>query len=117
MTEVTRILAAIEQGDPLAALKLLPRVYRELRRLAARKLVQEKPEQSLQATGLVREAYLRFPLCGTGLMRAAGCTRRSAQARHRRAFDFSVAPQRPKTRNDSRTGIQEPKSWTEPNSS
>ena len=60
MTEVTRILAAIEQGDPLAAEKLLPLVYDELRRLAAQKLAQEKPGQTLQATALVHEAYLRL---------------------------------------------------------
>jgi len=60
MTEVTRILAAIEQGDPKAAEKLLPLVYNELRRLAARKLAHEKPGQTLQATALVHEAYLRL---------------------------------------------------------
>src|SRR5947207_6250872 len=60
MTEVTRILAAIEQGDPLAAEKLLPLVYDELRRLAAQKLAQEKPGQTLDATALVHEAYLRL---------------------------------------------------------
>jgi RNA polymerase sigma factor (TIGR02999 family) len=60
MTEMTWILAAIEQGDPLAAEKLLPLVYDELRRLAAQKLAQEKPGQTLQATALVHEAYLRL---------------------------------------------------------
>ena len=60
MTEVTQILAAIEQGDPQAADKLLPLVYDELRRLAAQKLAQEKPGQTLQATALVHEAYLRL---------------------------------------------------------
>ena len=60
MTEVTRILAAIEQGDPQAAEQLLPLVYDELRRLAAQKLAQEKPGQTLQATALVHEAYLRL---------------------------------------------------------
>jgi RNA polymerase sigma factor (TIGR02999 family) len=60
MTEVTRILAAIEQGDPQAAEQLLPIVYDELRRLAAQKLAQEKPGQTLQATALVHEAYLRL---------------------------------------------------------
>ena len=64
MTDVTRILSAIEQGDPRAAKQLLPLVYSELRRLAAQKLVQEKPGQTLQATALVHEAYLR--LLGTG---------------------------------------------------
>ena len=60
MTEVTRVLAAIEQGDPRAAGQLLPLVYNELRRLAAQKLAQEKPGQTLQATALVHEAYLRL---------------------------------------------------------
>ena len=60
MNEVTRILSAIEQGDPLAAEQLLPLVYEELRKLAAQKLSQEKPGQTLQATALVHEAYLRL---------------------------------------------------------
>jgi len=60
MTEVTRILSAIEQGDPHAAEQLLPLVYDELRQLAAQKLAQEKPGQTLQATALVHEAYLRL---------------------------------------------------------
>src|SRR5881397_98646 len=60
MTEVTRILSAIEQGDPHAAEQLLPLVYDELRRLAAQKLAQEKPGQTLQATALVHDAYLRL---------------------------------------------------------
>src|SRR5213080_1497833 len=60
MSEVTRILSAIEQGDPHAAEELLPLVYDELRRLAAQKLAQEKPGQTLQATALVHEAYLRL---------------------------------------------------------
>jgi len=60
MTDVTRILSAIEQGDPRAAEQLLPLVYDELRRLAAQKLAQEKPGQTLQATALVHEAYLRL---------------------------------------------------------
>jgi RNA polymerase sigma factor (TIGR02999 family) len=60
MTEVTRILSAIEQGDPQAAEKLLPLVYDELRKLAAEKMAQEKPGQTLQATALVHEAYLRL---------------------------------------------------------
>jgi RNA polymerase sigma factor (TIGR02999 family) len=64
MSEVTRILSAIEQGDPHAAGQLLPLVYDELRRLAAQKLAQEKPGQTLEATALVHEAYLR--LVGTG---------------------------------------------------
>jgi RNA polymerase sigma factor (TIGR02999 family) len=60
MTEVTCILSAIDQGDPHAAEQLLPLVYDELRKLAAQKLAQEKPGQTLQATALVHEAYLRL---------------------------------------------------------
>jgi RNA polymerase sigma factor (TIGR02999 family) len=60
MSDVTRILSAIEQGDPHAAEQLLPLVYDELRRLAAQKLAQEKPGQTLQATALVHDAYLRL---------------------------------------------------------
>src|SRR3954471_19196065 len=60
MSDVTRILSQIEQGDPQAAEKLLPLVYDELRKLAAMKLAQEKPGQTLQATALVHEAYLRL---------------------------------------------------------
>jgi RNA polymerase sigma factor (TIGR02999 family) len=60
MTEVTRILSAIEQGDSHAAEQLLPLVYDELRRLAAQRLAQEKPGQTLEATALVHEAYLRL---------------------------------------------------------
>jgi RNA polymerase sigma factor (TIGR02999 family) len=60
MNEVTRILSAIEQGDRHAASQLLPLVYEELRKLAAVKLAQEKPGQTLQATALVHEAYLRL---------------------------------------------------------
>jgi RNA polymerase sigma factor (TIGR02999 family) len=60
VNEVTRILEAIDQGDPHAAEKLLPMVYDELRKLAARRLAQEKPGQTLQATALVHEAYLRL---------------------------------------------------------
>jgi RNA polymerase sigma factor (TIGR02999 family) len=60
MHEVTRILSAIEQGDPQAAEQLLPLVYEELRKLAAQKMGQEKPGQTLQATALVHEAYIRL---------------------------------------------------------
>jgi RNA polymerase sigma factor (TIGR02999 family) len=60
MNEVTLLLSAIEQGDPHAAEQLLPLVYEELRRLAAKKLAQEKPGLTLQATALVHEAYLRL---------------------------------------------------------
>ena len=64
MNDVTRILAAIEQGDPHAAAQLLPLVYDELRKLAAQKLAQEKPGQTLQATALVHEAYMRLVASG-----------------------------------------------------
>jgi RNA polymerase sigma factor (TIGR02999 family) len=60
MSDVTRILSQIEQGDPQASEELLPLVYDELRKLAAVKLAQEKPGQTLQATALVHEAYLRL---------------------------------------------------------
>ena len=59
MSDVTRILSAIEQGDPHAAEQLLPLVYDELRKLAAQRMAQEKPGQTLQATALVHEVYLR----------------------------------------------------------
>jgi RNA polymerase sigma factor (TIGR02999 family) len=60
MSDVTRILSAVEQGDPKASDQLLPLVYKELRRLAAQRLAEEKPGQTLQATALVHEAYLRL---------------------------------------------------------
>jgi RNA polymerase sigma factor (TIGR02999 family) len=60
MSDVTRILSAIEQGDPHAAEQLLPLLYDELRQLAAQRLAQEKPGQTLQATALVHEAYIRL---------------------------------------------------------
>jgi RNA polymerase sigma factor (TIGR02999 family) len=64
MDAITQVLNAIEHGDPHAAKQLLPLVYEELRRLAAQKLAQEKPGQTLQATALVHEAYMR--LAGAG---------------------------------------------------
>ena len=60
MNEVTRILSAVEPGDPQAAEQLLPLVYKELRRLAAQRMAQEQPGQTLQATALVHDAYLRL---------------------------------------------------------
>jgi RNA polymerase sigma factor (TIGR02999 family) len=60
MSEITHILSAIEGGNPQAAEQLLPLVYEELRKLAAQKLAQEKPGQTLEATALVHEAYLRL---------------------------------------------------------
>jgi RNA polymerase sigma factor (TIGR02999 family) len=64
MSEVTRILSAIDEGDPHAAAQLLPLVYDELRKLAATRLIQEKPGQTLDATALVHEAYLRLVASG-----------------------------------------------------
>ena len=64
MSDITRILSAIEQGDPHAAEQLLPLVYDELRQLAARRLAQERPGQTLEATALVHEAYLRLIASG-----------------------------------------------------
>jgi RNA polymerase sigma factor (TIGR02999 family) len=60
MADVTQVLSQIESGDPLAAAQLLPLVYEELRKLAAARLAQEKPGQTLQATSLVHEAYIRL---------------------------------------------------------
>ena len=60
MAELTRILDRVQQGDPLAANELLPQVYDELRRLAARKMASEAPGQTLQPTALVHEAWLRL---------------------------------------------------------
>ena len=60
MSDVTRILSQIESGDPSAAEQLLPLVYEELRKLAAVRLAQEKPGQTLQATALVHDAYIRL---------------------------------------------------------
>src|SRR5262250_184517 len=60
MSEVTHILSTIEQGDPHAAAQLLPLVYDELRKLAAQRLARESPGQTLEATALVHEAYLRL---------------------------------------------------------
>jgi len=60
MPDITRILSAIDQGDPQASEQLLPLVYKELRRLAAQKMAQEAPGQTLQATALVHEAYVRL---------------------------------------------------------
>ena len=60
MNDITRVLSAIEHGDPRASEELLPLVYRELRRLAQQRIAREKPGQTLQATALVHEAYLRL---------------------------------------------------------
>jgi hypothetical protein len=60
MSNISRVLSAIEQGDPKAASDLLPLVYDELRKLAAARLAEEKPGQTLQSTALVHEAYIRL---------------------------------------------------------
>jgi RNA polymerase sigma factor (TIGR02999 family) len=98
MNDVTRILSAIEQGDPCAAEQLLPLVYSELRRLAAQKLAQEKPGQTLQATALVHDAYLRLvgdgaeqPWNGRGHFFAA-----AAEAMRRILVDRARRKRRPK---------------------
>jgi len=86
MSDVTRILSQIEQGDPAAAEQLLPLVYDELRNLAAAKLAHEKPGQTLQATALVHEAYLR--LVG---VRNDGATERERDGETGQASDPSVS--------------------------
>jgi RNA polymerase sigma factor (TIGR02999 family) len=84
MSDVTRILSAIEEGDSHAAEQLLPLVYDELRKLAAQKLAQEKPGQTLQATALVHEAYLR-------LVASPGCVSGDAQHWDSRGHFFAAA--------------------------
>src|SRR5215469_10451047 len=102
MTDVTRILSAVEQGDPQAASQLLPLVYDELRRLAAQKLAHETPGQTLDATALVHEAYLRltgerrFQNRGHFFSAAAEAMRRILveRARHKRAEKRGGSAQR-----------------------
>ena len=93
MNEVTRILSAVESGEPLEAERLLPLVYDELRRLAAQRLAHEKPGQTLQPTALVHEAYLRlvdtaiirrWDSCGHFFAAAAEAMRRILVERARR---------------------------------
>lgn len=78
MNDVTRILSAIEAGDPQAAEHLMPLVYEELRKLAAQKLAKEKPGQTLQPTALVHEAYVR--LVGSRHANSGSCGAQSAGA-------------------------------------
>jgi RNA polymerase sigma factor (TIGR02999 family) len=85
MSDVTRILSAIDQGDPHAAEQLLPLVYDELRKLAAQKLSHEKPGQTLDATALVHEAYLRL------VAGAAGSTPPEPRAYRDRGHFFAAA--------------------------
>jgi len=86
MTEVTRILSAIEQGDSHAVEQLLPLVYDALRKLAAQRLAQEKPGQTLQATALVHEAYIRLVASGNSPQPAA-----QARAWNSRGHFFAAA--------------------------
>jgi RNA polymerase sigma factor (TIGR02999 family) len=102
MSDMTNILSAIEQGDPAAAEQLLPLVYAELRKLAAQRLAQEKPGQTLQATALVHEAYMRlvgdqhFDNRGHFFAAAAEAMRRILveNARHKNSLKAGGAAQR-----------------------
>ncbi len=101
MNEVTRILSAIEQGDPHASDQLLPLVYDELRRLATQKLAQEKPGQTLEATALVHEAYLRLVASGDASAPRAWDSRghffaAAAEAMRRILIDQARRKRRPK---------------------
>jgi RNA polymerase sigma factor (TIGR02999 family) len=94
MTNVTQILSAIEQGDPRAADQLLPLVYDELRKLAAQKLAQEKPGQTLQATALVHESYLRLVgarSASKGHADSIACTASSPEFKSRGHFFAAAA--------------------------
>ena len=104
MTEITRILAAIDQGDPRAAEQLLPLVYDELRRLAAQKLAHEKPGQTLQATDLVHEAYLRVldPVRGQDWNSRGHFFSAAAEAMRRILIDDARRKRRPKHGGDQK---------------
>ncbi len=91
MSEVTRILQAMDQGDPQAASQLLPLVYEELRRLAAQKLAHEKPGQTLQATALVHEAYLRLLGSGAQASEERSATEPAAVCWSNRRYFFAAA--------------------------
>jgi RNA polymerase sigma factor (sigma-70 family) len=97
MSDVTHILAQIESGDPQAAEKLLPLVYDELRKLAAARLAQEKPGQTLQATALVHEAYLRLvgspSSAGPADDDQIGCSRAAGGTYDSRGHFFAAASQ------------------------
>jgi len=93
MSDVTRILSQIEQGDPAAAEQLLPLVYDALRKLAAARLAQEKPGQTLQATALVHEAYVRLVAVGQG----GG----SQQTEHRQNVTAATPTPEPESSNNS----------------
>jgi RNA polymerase sigma factor (TIGR02999 family) len=107
MSEVTRILSAIDQGDPSAAPQLLPLVYEELRRLAAQKLALEKPGQTLQPTALVHEAYLRLVADGEASREPSWNSRRhffaaAAEAMRRILVERARRKKRRKHGNDLR---------------
>jgi RNA polymerase sigma factor (TIGR02999 family) len=104
MSDVTRILSQIELGDPQAAEKLLPLVYDELRKLAAVKLAQEKPGQTLQATALVHEAYVRLvgPDSADEWDSRGHFFAAAAEAMRRILVDLARRKQRPKHGGDRR---------------
>ena len=91
MTDVTRVLNAIEQGDAKAANELLPLIYEELRLLAAQKMAQEKPGQTLQATALVHEAYIRLVEAKDQNWHGRGHFFKAAAEAMRRIFSFSLS--------------------------
>jgi len=91
MHDITRVLVAIDRGEPLAASELLPLVYDELRKLAAQKLAQEKPGQTLDPTALVHEAYLRLVEGGNG---AAACSSEPIWANRRHFFGAAAEAMR-----------------------
>src|SRR3954470_16914906 len=104
MNDVTRILSAIEQGDPEAAEQLLPLVYDELRKLAAVRLAREKPGQTLQATALVHDAYLRLvgPEAARGWNSRGHFFAAAAEAMRRILVDNARRKRRPKHGGDRR---------------
>ena len=93
MPDVTRILSAIEEGDAQAAEQLLPLVYDELRQLAAAKMARENPGQTLQATALVHEAYLRL-IVGAGI---GGCAVAFLGAVFRNPYSFTAQSSLPRS--------------------
>jgi RNA polymerase sigma factor (TIGR02999 family) len=122
VTNVTRILSAVEQGDQHAAAQLLPLVYDELRRLAAQRIAQEKPGHTLQATALVHEAYLRLT---AGTKRDSGETKFehrghffavAAEAMRRILVENARAKQCLKRGGGQRRSSTPPEAWPEPQS-
>ncbi len=115
MSEVTSILEAIDQGDPQAASQLLPLVYDELRRLAAQKLTQEKPGQTLEATALVHEAYVRM-LGGEGAESSRWANRRhffaAAAESMRRSLVDNARHKPPRSMAATVNGFPSTKTWS-----